>query len=177
MRRTIVDGRWTSRRVDHSHSTRHAEQTRICDQSHQQGLLAGFWIRESKEPLHVELGATVLIPQRFTLLLEPQPRHFHREKDESFTRTRNSDTRLSTFIIFTTHNSDHNQELATFETQKWAIIATRWNCNIAILMDQNSVLPWPACHRQRQQIRRDDSSYTTDTEGLHAQISRLISRR
>lgn len=24
MRRTIVDGRWTSRRVDHSHSTRHA---------------------------------------------------------------------------------------------------------------------------------------------------------
>lgn len=116
MKRTIVGGRWASRRVDHSHSSRHAEQNRICDQAHQQGLLADFWIRESKLSLNVELWTTVLIPQRFTRLPEPQPQHFHRKKDESFTRTRNSDTRLSTFIISTTHNSDHNQQIATFET-------------------------------------------------------------
>lgn len=45
-----------------------------------------------------------------------------------------------------------------------AIIATRRICSIALLMGQNTVLPWPACHPQRQAGRQRIGTFPTADE-------------
>lgn len=109
MTRTSVGGRRTFQRVNHCHSTRldtpnKAETAvKLIDEK----SLQAFWIRVC---LHVELRAAVSIPPRLTRLLSPQTRDTLTVKEKKYTtKTRNNYTRLFTFTIFTTHNSDHNQ--------------------------------------------------------------------